>query len=485
MKNFVWPRPNDWMASVVVFLVALPLCLGIAIASGMPPAAGLITGIVGGLVVGMLAGSPLQVSGPAAGLSVMVWQTVESFGVKSLGVIVILAGLFQVLAALLKLGQWFRAVSPALIKGMLSGIGALILLSQFYVMMDMAPKGSGLKNLAYIPETLYSTFTSVENKSLMAFMIGVLVIVSIMAWDKYKPTPLKAVPGPLIGVFIAIVVTLMFGIQINKVTIADNFFESIHILNIFEDYSSLSWGLIGAALSIGMVASAETLLCSTATDQMHKGERTKYNKELFAQGIGNVICGYLGALPMTGVIVRSTANIQAGAQTRWSAILHGLWLLVFVALLPQYLNFISTASLAAILVLTGYKLLGLSEIRKLWQKDRGECLVFLVTLCTIVLTDLLTGIGVGFVVSLLGTTSKRVKLCIERKDTSGMVELTLTGAASFLNLPKLASSLDGVPLDTQLVIDISKLDYIDLACQNLFDSRMQLTNRTQIIRKAS
>lgn len=480
MKKLSLPKANDFMASIVVFLVALPLCLGIAIASGLPPATGLITGIVGGIIVGALAGSPLQVSGPAAGLSVMVWQAVETYGAKSLGIIVFIAGILQLIAAAAKVGQWFRAVSPALIRGMLAGIGALILFSQFHVMIDKSPVGSGINNFLAIPAQILSLMTATEGQHRFAFLIGALVILTMVLWDKFKPAAAKSVPGPLVGILLAVATTSFFSLPLKMVQVPANLTDAIQWLNFSNVFDHLTWGLLGTAIAIGVVASAETLLCSTATDQMHKGERTKYNKELFAQGVGNFICGIFGALPLTGVIVRSSANIQAGANTRWSAILHGLWLLIFVVALPQILGLVSTAALAAILVLTGYKLLDLGQIKRFWQKDRWECAVFITTFIAILSFDLLTGVIIGFGLSLFKTTLQRVNLNIEKNENKDRVEIKLSGAASFLNIPKIAAALDEVPLDRQLVIDIGSLEYIDFACRNIFDSRVQLTSQTVI-----
>lgn len=481
LKSFDRPTLNDFTASLVVFLVALPLCLGIAIASGVPPVLGLITGIIGGLVVGLVAGSPLQVSGPAAGLAVMVWQAVETHGLKALGVIVFLAGLIQLVAGLLKVGQWFRAVSPAVIRGMLAGIGALILGSQFYVMMDLKPLGKGLQNLIGIPNSMFTTITETSAQSKIALLMGVVVIASMLAWDKFKPKSLKSLPGPLIGVLVSILVVMGFGLNLNMVTIPQNLFSTVTTLSIFSFSEVFSSSVLLTALAIAVVASAETLLCASATDQMHKGVRTKYNQELTAQGIGNLICGFFGSLPMTGVIVRSTANIQAGAKTRWSAVLHGVWLLLFVAVLPSLLGYISTAALAAILVLTGYKLLNFKEMKRLWDADKGEAMVFFITLVGIVATDLLTGVIVGYVVSVLVTRNVFSKLNIEVVSGENQHTVELSGSASFLQLPKLAAAIESLPLKDQVMIDGSRLQNLDLACSGLIESRLQLASETRFV----
>lgn len=311
---------KDAMASVVVFLVALPLCMGISIASGVPPTAGLITGIVGGLVVGLLAGSPLQVSGPAAGLTVLVWQIVQQHGLPMLGVIVLLAGLMQLAAGMMKLGQWFRAVSPAVIHGMLAGIGVLIFSSQFHVMLDSKPIGNGIDNLLGIPTAL-SQALSAGGAPVEALCIGLLTITVIALWAGFAPKRLKVLPGPLVAVTVAVAVAALLQLKIKY--IPDLLKNPDDINNIWsviqyptlENLKRVFDGDIWiAAASVAFIASAETLLCASAVDQMHQGPRTKYDKELTAQGVGNAICGLLGVLPMTGVIVRSSANVDAGGK---------------------------------------------------------------------------------------------------------------------------------------------------------------------------
>lgn len=337
---------HDFLASVVVFLVALPLCMGIAIASGAPPAAGLITGIVGGLIVGSIAGSPLQVSGPAAGLAVIVYELIQRHGMAAFGVVLLLAGTIQVLAGVLRLGQWFRAVSPAVIHGMLAGIGVLIFASQFHVMVDDAPRGSGLTNIAALPEAVWKGVMPVDGSNHhRAAAIGLITIGVIVAWKMLAPKKLQVLPATLLAVAIGTVATAMLGWTIKLVNVPDSIMSSITLPTVEALKGLTDLHLLGAAVGVAFVASAETLLCATAVDKMHNGPRTQYDRELAAQGVGNMICGALGALPMTGVIVRSAANVEAGAKTRTSAILHGAWLLLFVALLPMVLRMIPTASL--------------------------------------------------------------------------------------------------------------------------------------------
>ncbi len=436
---------HDLLASVVVFLVALPLCMGIALASGVPIAAGLITGIAGGLVVGLLGGAPLQVSGPAAGLTVIVLVFVQQHGLPLLGIVVVIAGLLQLIAGLCKLGQWFRAVSPAVIKGMLAGIGVLIFSSQFHVMVDDKPEGSGLTNLLTIPQAIRKglplpEWTSEEDRQFRtallknfghlhekqeevhelvaervaphasqqerileaeslvplidlqleiveqleamvqevrefdqlqgpqtaksdliaagdtavkssrralsdletgpssealesqiaasadinqllpllkshswAAKIGLLTIVMVLLWQ-LLPGKFRLVPAPLIAVVVATVACAMFYLPVLYVEVPDRLMDGVHppSWHVLRDTSWLL--LLQTGLVIAIVASAETLLCATAVDQMHNGPRANYDRELWAQGAGNMVTGMLGGLPMTGVIVRSAVNVQAGGK---------------------------------------------------------------------------------------------------------------------------------------------------------------------------
>ncbi|MEO5969359.1 MAG: SulP family inorganic anion transporter [Bdellovibrionia bacterium] len=468
-------QAGDFWASIVVFLVALPLCMGIAIASGVPPTAGLMTGIIGGLIVGLLSGSPLLVSGPAAGLAVLVWEIVQDSGLKALGMIVLLAGIFQLGAAVLRLGQWFRAVSPAVIHGMLAGIGVLIFASQFHVMLDDTPRGSGIANLISIPDSIFGGILDFSNGFLQhhfAAWVGTLTILTLILWNRYKPKKLTSIPAPLVGVFAGTLLASVLGFDINRIQIPNQFFSEFQwtTADVFREL--WSWKILGEALAMAFIASAETLLSAAAVDQMHLGCQTKYDKELGAQGIGNILCGALGALPMTGVIVRSTANVQAGAKTRASTILHGLWILLFVSAFPSALRLIPTSALAAILVYTGYKLVDFAVIRRLGEYGKTEVLVYLVTLVMIVVTDLLTGVITGLVLALLKTlvALSRLSIKTEQEPAIGRVRLILSGALTFYQVPKLASILQKLPENTSLELDVGQVTYIDHACLELLAS---------------
>jgi MFS superfamily sulfate permease-like transporter len=462
-----WGR--DLLASVVVFLVALPLCMGIALASGMPPTAGIITGIIGGLVVGFLAGSPLQVSGPAAGLAVLVAQLVKDFGPEMLGTIVLFAGLIQLIAGMLKLGQWFRAVSPAVIHGMLAGIGVLIFASQFHIMLDGETLGSGIKNLLGIPGAIVSAIQA-GDFHLTAGEVGFLTIATIAGWSTFAPKSLKVIPAPLVGVLVGMAAAGFFHLDtIKYVNVPDNIWSTAifptpeKLMRIFE-----SPVLIGA-IAIAFIASAETLLCATAVDQMHSGPRTKYDQELSAQGAGNMLCGLVGVLPMTGVIVRSGANVEAGAQTRWSAILHGVWLLLFVSVLPAALRYIPLSALAAVLVYTGYKLAYPKILPALLKYGKAEVFIYAVTIAMIVSTDLLKGVVTGLVLSLgkLLYAFSHLDVRKEENVAENRIDLHFDGSATLVRLPILARALEDLKPGSNVHVHLADLDYIDHACLDL------------------
>jgi MFS superfamily sulfate permease-like transporter len=471
---------RDFLASIVVFLVALPLCMGIAIASGAPPALGLITGIVGGLVVGSIAGSPLQVSGPAAGMAVLVFQLVNEHGLIMLGVVGLIAGAAQLVAGALKLGQWFRAISPSVIHGMLAGIGVLIFASQFHVMLDDAPRASGLANLAAIPEAIVKVFPADGSVHHLAAIAGVITILTIVLWNKFKPKKLALLPGPLLGVITGTVFAMVFALPITLVILPANLTDALNIPTGDALAGFLDPTIIGLGLVFAFVASAETLLCATAVDKMHIGVRTNYDKELRAQGIGNMICGAVGALPMTGVIVRSSANVDAGATTRVSAILHGGWLLLAVAAFPFVLNSIPTSVLAAILVYTGYKLVNVAQIRKIAEFGKQELAIYFVTLVGVVAIDLLTGVILGFVLATLKLvyTFSHLEIETTHDEETNRIDVWMTGSATFFSIPQLSNALESSPRGSEVHIHVEKLDYIDHACLEMLSSWEKLHQST-------
>ncbi len=454
---------RDLTASIVVFLVAMPLCMGIAVASGVPAEKGLITGIIGGIVVGALAGSPLQVSGPAAGLAVIVFELVRDKGLSALGPILILAGAIQIVAGVFRLGGWFRAISPAVVHGMLAGIGVLIVVGQFHVLFDAKPLSSGLANLAAMPGRLLGLSADMAGAE-RAFAVALATIGAMLAWEKWRPASLKLAPGALVGVLAGTLLTIALGLDVAKVAVPESITAAIALPEGAFWAKWLDPSVLAAALAIAFIASAETLLSAAAVDKMHDGVRTDYNKELRAQGVGNLLCGAAGALPMTGVIVRSSANVQAGAITRASAILHGVWILGFVALLPWLLREIPMAALGAILVVTGWRLVSLTHAKHL-LRDHGPLpvAIWAATLIMVVATDLLTGVLVGIGLSLLELLPhlRRLRLRIEEEPAGEAHHIALDGAATFVSLPKLSDTLDRVPAGKAVRIDMTRLAALD------------------------
>ncbi|MGN6818790.1 MAG: SulP family inorganic anion transporter [Sphingomonas sp.] len=462
---------RDVTASIVVFLVAMPLCMGIAIASGVPPEKGLITGIIGGLVVGALSGSPLQVSGPAAGLAVIVFELIRDQGLSALGPILILAGLIQVVAGIFRLGGWFRAISPAVVHGMLAGIGVLIVVGQFHVLFDAKPLSSGLENFAAMPGRLLGLDPANAKASELALVIALLTIGVMIAWEKFRPAALRLVPGALLGVVAGTLAAWLLGLGVTRVNVPESIAAAVSLPDASVFAKWLDPSIVAAALAIAFIASAETLLSAAAVDKMHDGVRTDYNKELRAQGIGNLLCGAAGALPMTGVIVRSSANVQAGAVTRLSAILHGAWILGFVALLPWLLREIPMAALGAVLVVTGWKLVNVAHVRELFHHHGWlPAVIWAATLITVVAEDLLTGVLVGIALSLIEVIphGRRLKLGVEHEEAEEHAAISLSGTATFVQLPRLSDALDKAPTDKPVTIDLRDLAAVDHSCAELF-----------------
>ncbi len=494
---------KDFVSSIVVFLVALPLCIGIAVAVGVNPARALITGIIGGLIVGIFSGSPLQVSGPAAGLFVIVADIIAqqkakfmafstgteevadgaamTYALSALGLSVLAAGVIQVVAGKLGIGRWFQAVSPAVINGMLAGIGILIIVSQFHVMLDHKAlwhghkAHGGLQYMATIPEAIWKCFDLTDGTPHhhLAGAIGIVTIVTMMLWQAFAPKQLKLVPAALLGITLATVVALVLGFEIQNLEVPTNLLEEVSFLNSTPQWMSIIGdpAVYISALVIALVASAETLLCATAVDKMKPGHKTNHDKELTAQGIGNMACGIVGALPMTGVIVRSSANVNAGGQTRGATIMHGAWLLLFIVFLPQVLLLVPRAALGALLVYTGFKLLNIKQIKELYKTSWSEFAIYATTVTLIVSFDLLIGVIAGIVLSAIKllVTFTRFEADLYIDEEGKKATLGLHGAATFLRLPVLTQQLEEIPEGVELHVDLSNLTYVDHAC---FESLM-------------
>ncbi|MEV5385172.1 SulP family inorganic anion transporter [Streptomyces sp. NPDC052721] len=458
---------QDFAASLVVFLVALPLCVGVAVASGVPAELGLVTGIVGGIVTGLMRGSSLQVSGPAAGMTVLVFEAVKEFGLPVLGVIVLVAGVLQVAMGLLRLGRYFRAISVSVVEGMLAGIGLVIIAGQLYPALAAKAPDSGLGKIAGVPGAFLDALGDTAALASLAVAGGTIAV--LLLW-KHTPAKMRAVPGPLAAVGLATLAAFALDLPVATVEV-QGLLGSIQPppLSAFGELAGV--GLLGTVVAFTLIASAESLFSAAAVDRMHSGPRTQYNKELVAQGAGNMVCGVLGALPMTAVIVRSAANVQAGARTKASRVMHGVWLLLFAALLPDVLAYIPIPALAGILIHAGAKLVPLRALTVLWREHRGEALVLAATAVSIVAVSMFEGVLIGLALAVVKTAweASHVKLEIVDKG-AGPIEAHLSGNATFLRLPKILDSLESLPQDRPVRLDLSGLHHLDHACRTALEN---------------
>ncbi|WP_426753275.1 SulP family inorganic anion transporter [Myxococcus sp. Y35] len=434
---------TDLPASLVVFLVALPLCMGIALASGAPIVSGLIAGVVGGLVVGIFGGVPLQVSGPAAGLAVMVFGFIQNMGLAMTCAAVAVAGVLQMILGGLKVARGALAISPAVIHGMMAGIGILIVLGQVHIVLGGSPQSSAWQNVKELPGQIADLHGA-------ATLLGLLTLGLMVAWQ-FVPGKLKKVPGPLVAVVGATAVATFLGADVARVQLPENILSSIQM----PTFPKGDWVTFGTAvLSLALVASAESLLSAVATDKMHTGPRANLDRELFAQGLANTVSGMAGGLPITGVIVRSATNITAGAKTRLSGTLHGVWLLLFTTLLGTVAGLVPLTVLAGLLVFVGAKLVNVHHIREL--QKRGELAVYLVTVAGVVGVNLLAGIGMGLAFAVLRLLWHLGSVKVEvQKQTEASYLVRISGALTFVGVPKLSSALAQVPTGSKVELDLA------------------------------
>ena len=473
---------NDLPASIVVFFVALPLCLGIALASGAPLFSGLIAGIVGGVVVGSLSGSKIGVSGPAAGLAAIVLSAIASLGsYENFLVAVVLGGVIQLIFGVLKAGIIGYYFPSSVIKGMLTGIGIIIILKQIPHFFGYDPDPEG--DFAFFQvdgentfSEIFKTFSYIKPGSALIGFIGLGIL---LLWDKVlskKGKIFQLVQGPLVAVAASIVFYVLT--KSNEVfAISESHLVSVPVpsdaSSFFAQFSFPKFEVISnpdiwiIAFTIALVASLETLLCVEATDKLdpHKNV-TPTNRELLAQGTGNIISGMIGGLPITQVIVRSSANIQSGGRSKMSAIIHGLFLIISVIIIPNLLNMIPLSVLAAILFIVGYKLAKPALFMKMYNLGWKQFIPFTVTVLGIVFIDLLYGIGlglaVGVVVILIKSFQNSHFLHIEDKSNGKhKIKMTLAEEVTFFNKGAILKELDSLPRETYLELDVRKTRYLD------------------------
>ncbi|WP_405582268.1 SulP family inorganic anion transporter [Streptomyces sp. NBC_01092] len=455
---------NEITASLVVFLVALPLCIGVAVASGVPAELGIISGVIGGLVVGAVRGSTLQVSGPAAGLAALVAETVLEHGLAMLGVIVLFSGILQIVLGVVRLGRLFQAISLAVVQGMLAGIGLPLMFSQAYPMADSKAPGTPIENMAGIPGLFADILTNPQ--AMIATLLGVATIVLSFVWKKV-PGPAKRIPAALVAVGVGVAVAALPGVDVKTLQVG-NLLASVRVPGAGEFAGLADAAVITSILTFTVIASAESLFTAAAVDRMHSGPRTRYNTELIAQGAGNTIAGILGALPITAVVARSSANVQAGAKTRISRTLHGLWLLAFALLLPQVLALIPISVLAGVLVHSGWKLFAPEEFPKMWRQDRGECVVMTVTTLVIVATALLEGVLIGLAAGIVLAALRMSQTVIRQHVEDDTAKVVMAGNATFLRLPQVIEALENAAASgkPRIRLDLTGVTHLDHACRS-------------------
>ncbi len=470
----------DLPASIVVFLVAVPLCLGIALASGAPLLSGLIAGVVGGIIVGIASGSPLGVSGPAAGLAVIVLNAITELGSFELFLTaVILAGLLQIALGLLQAGVVAYYFPSAVIKGMLSGIGIIIFLKQ--IPHAVGYDSNSLVDLHFEQPDQHNTFSQLyymlDHISMGPTIIAIVSLAILLLWERpfiRKVKLLSLVPGPLLAVITGVVLGGIFT-GMEGMNMMRSFFVELPDIRDADTLATLprpdlsvlaETRIWWVAFTIAIVASIETLLCVEATDKMDPYKRlTPSNRELVAQGIGNSISGFLGGLPITQVIVRSSANIQSGGRTKLSAIVHGFLILLSVLLIPGVMRMIPLASLAAILFVVGYKLAKPALFAAMWKRGWHQFVPFIATILGVVFTDLLTGVGLGMVVGIfiILYNNYRSPFHFDPHDhkKGDPIRIELSEDVTFLNKASILSTLSKLPRGAHVVIDASRTKLLD------------------------
>ncbi|MEO7522546.1 MAG: SulP family inorganic anion transporter [Ferruginibacter sp.] len=483
---------NDLPSSIVVFLVALPLCLGIALASGAPFFSGIISGIIGGVIIGLLSGSKLSVSGPAAGLAALVLAAITNIGDFRLFLCaVVIAGILQILMSLARLGGIANYFPSSVIKGMLTSIGILIIAKQIPHAFgyDRDEKGNFTELFPFGNEDMHELLQPLQHIDPGVFLVCVISIVIMVIWDKpFIKKRVKFIPGALVAVVVSILLNEIFKATNSSLLVGSDHLVTIKVAGSTSEFLGfftlpdfngfLNGKVIITGVMIAIIASLETLLSIEAVDNIDPERNvTNTNRELLAQGIGNGIAGLIGGLPITSVIVRSSANINSGAKTRLSAIIHGLLLLICVITIPFLLNMIPLSSLAAILFLVGYKLCKLAVFKKMFHNGKYQFIPFMVTVSVILAIDLFgiykpvkgEGLLIGVVAGLIaaigailhGNLKNSYYFHKDKHQAGDIIKINLSDEVSFLNKASIRETLDHIPEHASVVINASTTNYID------------------------
>lgn len=441
--------PYDLPASLVVFLVALPLSLGIAIASDAPVLSGLIAAIVGGIVAGCIGGSPLQVSGPAAGLTVVVADVVSQFGWGVTCLITVIAGALQVMLGISRIARAALAISPVVVHAMLAGIGITIALQQVHVLLGGKSQSSAWTNVIGLPAQIVGAHRP-------GLVLGLLVIAILVAW-RWAPARVAKVPGPLVAIVVVTVVSVVAPFNVSRIRLEGSVLEALQLPQLpHGDWSAVAV----AVITVTLITSVQSLLTAVSIDRMHNGPRTDFNRELIGQGAANMASGAIGGLPIAGVIVRSAANVNAGAKTRASTIMHGIWILVFAVPFAGLVEQIPTAALAGLLIVIGIELLKPAHIETALRN--GDLAVYLVTIVGVVFLNLLHGVMIGLAVAVVVTGWRVVRAKVEAKPVGDEWHVVIEGACTFLALPRLTGVLASIPERTTVTVHMLA-NYLDHA----------------------
>ncbi|OVE58235.1 SulP family inorganic anion transporter [Chryseobacterium mucoviscidosis] len=468
---------ENFPSGLVVFLVALPLCLGIALASGAPPLSGIIAGIVGGLVVGSISNSNISVSGPAAGLTAIVLTAITDLGAFELFLCAgIIAGLLQLILGFIRAGSISNYFPNNVIEGMLAAIGIIIILKQIPHALGFDKDYEGHEsifdnglNFGYFTEL----FGAIQPGAIIITLISVAILIT---WDKVPALKrIKMLPGALVAVVTGIILNQIFKMTGSSLEIQTQHLVSLPVPQSFDDFKNLvtmpdfngftNPKVLIAGATIAIVASIETLLCIEASDRLDVQRRiTDTNLELKAQGIGNLISSFIGGLPMTSVVVRSSANANSGATSKLSTIIHGILLLICVLSIPVVLNLIPLATLAAVLIMVGYKLAKPATFKHFWHLGKFQFIPFIATVVAVVATDLLKGVGIGLAISvfyiLQGNMKRAYYLSREKLDDADEIKMKLAEEVSFLNKAAIKKTLKNIQPNSKVIIDARETSYI-------------------------
>ncbi len=490
--------PKDLAASIVVFLVALPLCLGIALASGAPLFSGIIAGVAGGIVTGLLSGSQLSVSGPAAGLTVIVASSIVSLPkFEYFLVAVVLAGFFQLIFAVLKGGVVGNFFPNAVVKGMLSAIGILLILKQlphaFGYDKDIEGDEEFLQTDGH--NTLSELLYVFDDFTIGCIVVSLATALILLSWETkfIKNSFLKIIPGALLAVLVGTLVSFLFNYYNSPLKLEDQHLVNLPVSKSFSDFSSSLifphfieglkisqvWMI---AITISIVASLESLLSIEAIDKIDPQRRlSPLNRELFAQGAGNIVSGLLGGLPITAVVVRSSANVIAGGQTKIATIAHGFLLFISVLFIPTILNYIPLSTLAVVLIFTGYKLIKPSIFKDVYSKGLDSFIPFIVTIIAIIFSDLLKGIAIGMIVGIYFAFRNGIKISIMITNDGNNYLVKFIKDVTFFNKSHLRNFFRKVPRDSFLIIDMTRPVFVDDDILDVIDE-FRMTARSMNIR---